>query len=68
MNLHSNCPDDPAETAEAYLMGNLQAAQASEFEGHLIGCVRCAAALEAAADFIEAMRRAARKLSEEDEH
>jgi hypothetical protein len=48
------------ETAEAYCMGTLNAADATRFEDHYITCRRCAAIVEDAGLYVRAMQDAAR--------
>ena len=55
------CPPDPEAVAEAYLMGTLSREQATAFEGHLAACNPCATVLEKTAEYVDAMRAAARK-------
>ena len=65
MNPDSNqCPADPAEIAEAYVMGMLTKEQETVFEGHYANCEKCAATFQKTAEYVEAMRAAAKKLRE----
>jgi hypothetical protein len=57
----ARCPTDPEEVAESYLMGALPPADAAAFEEHYIACSGCAAVVEAADDYVRAMRNAARE-------
>jgi hypothetical protein len=58
----SDCPEQPAETAEAYALGHLTPAAALAFRKHYLGCPECAAELQTAEDFVRAMKEAARDL------
>ena len=60
--MKSECPPDIGETAEKYQLGRLSPEQASALEEHFLGCPRCSAEIESAADYIAAMRAAARRL------
>jgi len=55
------CPADVEDLAEAYVMGKLTAGEAATFEDHYVGCNNCAMVLQQAAEYVEAMREAARK-------
>jgi hypothetical protein len=57
----ARCPTDPEEVAEAYIVGTLAAADVAAFEEHYIACSRCAAVVEAADDYVLAMRDVARE-------
>jgi hypothetical protein len=63
----NQCPDNPEEVAEAYVMGTLSAEQATAFQNHYVGCNRCAVVLQETAEYVEAMRAAAKKVREEPE-
>lgn len=56
------CPADPEEIAEAYIMGTLTKEQVVAFEEHYSGCNPCATVLQNTAEYVEAMRAAAKKL------
>lgn len=56
------CPADPEEIAEAYIMGTLTKEQAAAFEEHYSGCNPCATVLQNTAEYVDAMRAAAKKL------
>ena len=55
------CPPDPEAVAEAYLMGTLSREQATAFEDHFVACNPCATVLQKTAEYVDAMRAAARK-------
>jgi anti-sigma factor RsiW len=55
------CPDHAEDVAEAYILGTLNAGQAAVFEDHYLGCDACATVLYKAADYVDAMRAAAKK-------
>ena len=57
----NNCPPDPEAVAEAYLMGTLSREQATAFEDHFAACNPCATVLQKTAEYVDAMRAAARK-------
>ena len=57
----NNCPPDPEAVAEAYLMGTLSGKQATAFEDHFVACNPCATVLQKTAEYLDAMRAAARK-------
>ena len=60
--IYSNkCPPDPEAVAEAYLMGTLSSEQATAFEDHFVACNACATVLQKTAEYVDAMRAAARK-------
>lgn len=54
------CPLDPEETAEAYVLGTLSPEVAAAFEDHYLTCAACAAVVEAADEYVRAMRAAAK--------
>ena len=62
-NSPDSCPIDIDETAEAFVMKHLPAAEAFEFAVHCITCRRCAVAAEEAATFVRAMKGAASLLA-----
>jgi anti-sigma factor RsiW len=53
------CPDDLAETAEAYCMSGLAEEDAQAFEEHYLACPKCAAEVEHAQESTHAMQAAA---------
>jgi anti-sigma factor RsiW len=57
----NKCPPDPEAVAEAYLMGTLSREQATAFEDHFVACSPCATVLQNTAEYVDAMRAAARK-------
>ena len=63
----SECPANPEEIAEAYVMGTMTAEQATAFEDHYIGCDTCATVLYKTADFVDAMSAAANRVREKRE-
>ena len=64
--MNSNqCPTGIEEVAEAYVMGTLPKHQAIAFEDHYAACDTCATVLYRTADYVDAMRAAARKLRSE---
>jgi anti-sigma factor RsiW len=56
------CPDDPEETAEAYLLNSLPAEERARFEAHYLTCEKCADALTGAEDYVASIRAAAQRL------
>ena len=58
-----NCPSDPDETAEAYVMRNLAPQEAESFLLHLDGCEHCQRRVAFHVDYIQAMRDAAASLA-----
>ena len=46
----NRCPADLEEIAEAYALGTLPMESAVAFEDHYVGCARCAAVLQEAAE------------------
>ena len=60
--LPDQCPADPEEIAQAYVMDNLPKADVAAFEEHLLVCAGCRAAVEHADKYVKAMRQAARRL------
>jgi hypothetical protein len=58
----SDCPVDLKEVAEAYVMGTLPEEQAITFENHYAVCDSCATVLYKAADYVDAMRAAAKTM------
>ena len=63
MKLNSTeCPVDLEQVAEAYVMGTLPEEQAIAFENHYAACETCATALYKTADYVDAMRAAAKTL------
>ena len=61
----SECPPDLQEVAEAYVMGTLPEEQAIAFEEHYAACDTCATVLYKTADYVDAMRGAARTMRSE---
>jgi anti-sigma factor RsiW len=57
-----SCPQDPQESAEAYLLGRLPPDQAREFEDHYIACAMCAEVVEETDRFVTAIKQAADRL------
>jgi anti-sigma factor RsiW len=55
-------PDD--EVVEAYAMGRLEEPVLSEYEEHLLICDRCQERLQQIDEYVDAMRRATRRLAE----
>jgi anti-sigma factor ChrR (cupin superfamily) len=53
------CPTDPEEFAESYIMGRLSSAEIVAFEEHCLLCADCRAAVEAAEAFVRAIKEAA---------
>jgi hypothetical protein len=58
----TECPSHVEEVAEAYIMDALTEKESAAFEDHYVGCQRCATALRKAAEYVEAIERAAKKL------
>lgn len=58
-----DCPEDPEDTAEQYLLRSLPAAEAERFEEHYMACESCAEALSAAEDYISSIRVAGLRLA-----
>jgi hypothetical protein len=58
----NQCPVNPYEVAEAYVLGML--VDAAAFEEHYLACGRCLAAVQAAEEYVAAMREAAERLRE----
>lgn len=58
-----NCPSDPDETAEAYVMLKLAAQEAESFRLHVDGCEDCQPRVAFHVDYIQAMRDAAASLA-----
>jgi anti-sigma factor RsiW len=56
------CPADPEATAEAYLLDSLPRNEARAIEEHYITCPRCAAIMRQTAEYVVAVKRAARRL------
>lgn len=54
---------DPDETAEAFVMGRMDAAELAAYREHLERCQSCATTVEEQRIFIEAMRGAMRELA-----
>jgi hypothetical protein len=58
----NQCPADPDEIAEAYLLHHLAPEETRAFEDHYMTCGRCAGIVADAEAFIVAMKRAAESL------
>ena len=58
----NECPANPEEVAEAYVMGTLQNKRVTAFEDHYVTCSQCATVLQKTAEYIEAMRAVSRKV------
>lgn len=56
------CPTELEDIAEAYIMGTLTKEQVVAFEEHYSGCNPCATVLQNTAEYVDAMRAAAKKL------
>lgn len=67
-NLPCACPTDIDETAEAYIMKRLSAADALGFAIHCLSCRPCAAAAQEAEAFVCAIKAATHKLSAQPRH
>ena len=61
--ISNQCPADAEDIAEAYVMSKLGAAETASYEEHYVGCDRCAKALQAAAEYVEAMHAAAKSMT-----
>ena len=57
----NECPANPEEVAEAYIMGTLRKELVIAFEDHYVTCSQCATVLQKTAEYVEAMRAASRK-------
>ena len=57
----NECPANPEEIAEAYVMGTLRKEQVIAFEDHYVTCKQCATVLQKTAEYVEAMRAVSRK-------
>jgi hypothetical protein len=55
----SNCPSDPDETAEGYVMRNLAPQEAESFLLHLDGCEYCQRRVAFHVEYVQAVRDAA---------
>jgi len=53
----SDCPSDPEEIAEQYVMGHLEATQRLAFTAHLLTCEACARLVEEADLFVRTIRK-----------
>ena len=63
MTLNSKeCPADLDGVAESCLLGTLPKDQAIVFEDHYVACTRCATVLEKTAEYLDAVRAAAKQL------
>ena len=60
-----DCPPEPEETAEAYLLGHLDPPEATRFREHCETCEKCSRILQETRDYIEAMKRSAKELEDE---
>lgn len=58
----AECPAGIEDVAEAYLMGALPRHQAITFEDNYVACDECATILYKTAEYIDAMRAAAKKV------
>ena len=58
----SQCSEDPAEMAEAFYLGRLEPEAAMLFKVHIENCSRCRQAHEETAEFVDAIRVAAKGL------
>ena len=67
-NLPGACPPDIDETAEAFIMKRLSAADALDFAIHCLGCHQCATAAAEAEAFVCVMKAATRKWNAEARH
>jgi anti-sigma-K factor RskA len=66
VTLDSNgCPAGIEDVAEEYVVGTLSEEQAVAFEDHYAACDTCATVLYKTADYVDAMRAAAKKLRAE---
>ena len=62
-----NCPDDPTETAEAFVMRRMDPGETSLYLEHLAHCQTCAEIAQMTQDFVQAMRDAASGFSDGDD-
>jgi predicted anti-sigma-YlaC factor YlaD len=58
------CPPDRDETAEAFVLQRLTAEEMILFETHLMTCNDCRQAVQSAAEYIAAVRAAAKRLEQ----
>jgi len=63
----NECPANPEAVAEDYMTRKLSKAQDAAFEDHYIACNRCATLVQVTAEYVEAMRAAAKKVPSEPE-
>jgi anti-sigma factor RsiW len=59
------CPSDGEEAAEAYVMGRLPEEQALALEDHYAACETCTTILQKTAEYVDALRAAAKDLRSE---
>jgi hypothetical protein len=59
----NQCPADPAETAEGYIMDTLDNSDAEIFEQHCLICCRCLAVLDETERYVRAMRIATQRVA-----
>lgn len=57
----NECPANPEEVAEAYVMGTLRKEQVIAFEDHYVTCSQCATVLQKTGEYVEAMRAVSKK-------
>jgi anti-sigma factor RsiW len=62
---NNQCPTGLEEVAEAYVTGTSPGESAASFEAHFIACDRCASVVQKTAEYVAAMRAAAKKLRDE---
>jgi hypothetical protein len=63
----NTCPEDQDETAEAYVMNQMDLTEASAFQVHFAQCKFCWKAVEDARAYVKAMRDASQKFLGEDD-
>jgi len=61
----NECPANPKAVAEDYMMRRLSKEQEAAFEDHFIDCNRCATLVRRTAEYVEAVRPAAKNVRSE---
>jgi hypothetical protein len=62
-----SCPVDPMETAEAFVMKQMDPREALVYEQHLAHCRACSEIVEMTRAFVQGMRDASRQLADDDD-
>ena len=61
-----DCPADPAEIAEDFVLNRMDPSEASIYQEHLAHCETCTECADKTREFVQAIRNASREFVDED--